>query len=389
MPLVKVLHIHTLPVISGSGLNTYLSMKGMNKAAYKADLACAPGGKLIDLVRGQGMNVIPFKNLVQPLHPVKDVLILIDLIRFLKKERYHIVHTHNSKAGFVGRLAAKLAGVPVIVHTVHGFAFHDQEPAWRQMLFRDMERLASRWCDRMIFISQPLIEWALRERIVGRQKVLKIYSGIDLARFHPVTEDEKRSLRRKWRIREQSAVIGIVSKLWDGKGHEILIRAFKELREEINDAVLVIVGDGYLHGKLVDLVRTLGLCDDVIFTGFQMDVSEIIATFDVAVLPSLFEGMGRVVLEAMAMEKPVVASRVGGIPDLVHDGVNGILISPGSVQELRSSLVRTLRHPVMAREMGERGRKRINAEFSADTMVQSIEGAYRALLQEKGIIGEA
>jgi glycosyltransferase involved in cell wall biosynthesis len=389
MPLVKVLHIHTLPIISGSGLNTYLSMKGMNKAAYKADLACAPGGKLIDLVQGQGMKVIPFKNFVQPLHPVKDVLILIDLIRFLKKERYHIVHTHNSKAGFVGRLAAKSASVPVIVHTVHGFAFHDREPAWRQMLFRNLERLASRWCDRMIFISQPLIEWALQERIVDRQKVLKIYSGIELTHFHPVTEDEKKSLRRKWGIREESAVIGIVSKLWEGKGHEILIRAFKELKEEINDALLAIVGEGYLHGRLVNLVHRLGLADSVIFTGFQMDVSEIMATFDVAVLPSLFEGMGRVLLEAMAMEKPVVASRVGGIPDLVHDGVNGILIAPGSVQELTSSLLKTLRNPVMAREMGKQGRKRIKAEFSVDTMVQSIQRVYHELLQKKGIIGEA
>jgi glycosyltransferase involved in cell wall biosynthesis len=389
MPLVKVLHIHTLPIISGSGLNTYLSMKGMNKAAYKADLACAPGGKLIDLVQGQGMKVIPFENLVQPLHPVKDVLILIDLIRFLKKERYHIVHTHNSKAGFVGRLAAKSASVPVIVHTVHGFAFHDREPAWRQMLFRNLERLASHWCDRMIFISQPLIEWALQERIVDRQKVLKIYSGIDLTHFHPVTDNEKKSLRRKWGIREESAVIGIVSKLWEGKGHEILIRAFKELKEEINDAVLAIVGEGYLHGKLVNLVHRLGLADSVIFTGFQMDVSEIMATFDVAVLPSLFEGMGRVLLEAMAMEKPVVASRVGGIPDLVHDGVNGILIAPGSVQELRSSLLKTLRNPVMAREMGKQGRKRIKAEFSVDTMVQSIQRVYHELLRKKGIIGEA
>jgi glycosyltransferase involved in cell wall biosynthesis len=389
MPLVKVLHIHTLPIISGSGLNTYLSMKGMNKAAYKADLACAPGGKLIDLVQGQGMKVIPFKNLVQPLHPVKDVLTLIDLTKFLKKQRYHIVHTHNSKAGFVGRLAAKLAGVPVIVHTVHGFAFHDREPAWRQMLYRNLERLASHWCDRIIFISQPLIEWALRERIVDGQKVLKIYSGIELTKFHPVAEDEKKNLRRKWGIREESAVIGIVSKLWDGKGHEILIRAFKELKEEINNAVLAIVGEGYLHGKLVNLVQRLGLGDAVIFTGFQKDVSEIIATFDVAVLPSLFEGMGRVLLEAMAMEKPVVASRVGGIPDLVQDGVNGILVAPGSVQELRSSLVKTLRSPVMAREMGKQGRKRINAEFSADTMVRSIERAYHELLQKKGIIGEA
>jgi glycosyltransferase involved in cell wall biosynthesis len=389
MPLIKVLHIHTLPIISGSGINTYLSMKGINKATYRVDLACAPGGRLIDLVEGQGMKVIPFKNLVQPLHPLKDALVLGDLTLFLKKERYHIVHTHNSKAGFVGRLAATLARVPVIVHTVHGFAFHDREPRWRRALFRNAESLASHWCDRMVFISQPLIDWALRERIVARHKVLKIYSGIELGHFRPATEDEKKSLRKKWGIGEASPVIGIVSKLWDGKGHEILIRAFKELEKEIDDPVLVIVGEGYLHEKLVNLVNRLGLAESVIFTGFQMDVSEIIATFDVAVLPSLFEGMGRVLLEAMAMEKPVVASRVGGIPDLVHDGVNGILIAPGSVQELRSSLVKILRNPAMAAEMGKQGRKRINAVFSADTMARSIDRVYQELLRKRGIIGDA
>jgi glycosyltransferase involved in cell wall biosynthesis len=389
MPLIKVLHIHTLPIISGSGINTYLSMKGINKATYQVDLACAPGGRLIDLVEAQGMKVIPFKNLVQPLHPLKDVLVLIELTLFLKKERYHIVHTHNSKAGFVGRLAATLARVPVIVHTVHGFAFHDREPRWRRALFRNAESLASHWCDRMVFISQPLIDWALRERIVDRRKVLKIYSGIELEHFSPATEDEKKRLRKKWGIMGESPVIGIVSKLWDGKGHETLIRAFEELKKEIHDPVLVIVGEGYLHEKLVNLVHGLGLTGSVIFTGFHMDVSEIIATFDVAVLPSLFEGMGRVLLEAMAMEKPVVASRVGGIPDLVHDGVNGILIAPGSVQELRSSLVKILRNPAMAAEMGKQGRKRISEVFSAETMAGSIDRVYQELLRKRGIISDA
>jgi hypothetical protein len=114
----RIIHIHTLPVISGSGLNTYLTMRGMDRTAYEVELACAPGGKLIDLIRGEGMKVRLFKNLVQPLHPLKDLLGLIDLTRFLKKQRYHIVHTHNSKAGFIGRLAARWAGVPIVVHTV-------------------------------------------------------------------------------------------------------------------------------------------------------------------------------------------------------------------------------------------------------------------------------
>jgi glycosyltransferase involved in cell wall biosynthesis len=384
--MIKVLHIHTLPIISGSGLNTFLSMKGMDRNIYKVELACAPGGRLIDLVRENQMGVKTFKNLVQPLHPVKDILAVADLIYFLRKKRYHIVHTHNSKAGFVGRLAAKITGIPVIIHTVHGFAFHDQEPVWRQLLFRNLEKFASHMCDKMIFISQPLVDWALREKIVlRRDKIAKVYSGIDLERFSPATEEEKNSVREKWNIRHDDAVIGIVSKLWEGKGHEILIRAFKEVKKDIKRARLIIVGEGPLDNMLHDLVDSLGLSDSVLFTGFQMDVAAIISSFDVAVLPSYFEGMGRVLLEAMAMEKPVVASRVGGIPDLVKDNVNGLLITPGDVKGLADALKKLLNDKGLANIMGRDGRKGISDKFSADAMIRSISNIYIECLKRKGI----
>jgi glycosyltransferase involved in cell wall biosynthesis len=384
--MIKVLHIHTLPIISGSGLNTFLSMKGMDRNIYKVELACAPGGRLIDLVRKNQMGVKTFKNLVQPLHPVKDILAVADLIYFLRKKRYHIVHTHNSKAGFVGRLAAKITGVPVVIHTVHGFAFHDQEPVWRQSLFRNLEKFASHMCDKMIFISQPLVDWALREKIIlRRDKIAKVYSGIDLERFRPATEEEKNSVREKWNIRHDDAVIGIVSKLWEGKGHEILIRAFKEVKKDIKRARLIIVGEGPLDNMLHDLVDSLGLSDSVLFTGFQMDVAAIISSFDVAVLPSYFEGMGRVLLEAMAMEKPVVASRVGGIPDLVKDNVNGLLITPGDVKGLADALKKLLNDKGLANIMGRDGRKGISDKFSADAMIRSISNIYIECLKRKGI----
>ena len=383
--MTKVLHIHTLPVISGSGLNTFLTMEGLKKRGYETALACAPGGKLNSLVSSRGMRVIPFKNLVQPLHPLKDSLVVLDLARFLKTHPYHIVHTHNSKAGFVGRLAAKLARVPAVVHTVHGFSFHDQEPPWRQRLFRSMERLAAQWCDQLIFISQPLMAWALREGIGKKEKMTRIYSGIELDRFQPVSEEKKMDLRRKWGLGEQDAVVGIVSKLWDGKGHVQLLDAFQQIRRTKKEAKLVIVGEGYRLRDLRRRVDTLGLDGSVLFAGFQADVAPLVATFDAAVLPSLFEGMGRVLLEAMAMGKPVVASRVGGIPDLVEHGVNGYLVRPGSVEDLKESLLKILNNPSLARKMGQAGRQRIKSEFDALAMVDAIERVYRHLLSRKGV----
>jgi glycosyltransferase involved in cell wall biosynthesis len=163
----------------------------------------------------------------------------------------------------------------------------------------------------MVFISQPLIDWALRDRITRREKIQKIYSGIELDHFEPVPDGEKKALKEAWGIREEAPVVGIVSKLWEGKGHAILIHAFEGLTREIPEAVLVIAGEGYLRDKLSDLVDRLGLKGSVLFTGFQMDVRRIIATFDVAVLPSFFEGMGRVLLEAMAMGKPIGQFRGG------------------------------------------------------------------------------
>jgi glycosyltransferase involved in cell wall biosynthesis len=387
--MIKVLHIHTLPVISGSGINTFLSMQGMDRNLYEVELACAPGGRLIPLVQENHMKVRSFKNMVQPLHPLKDTLTLLDLTAFFKRNFYHVVHTHNSKAGFLGRLAAKLAGVPVIVHTVHGFAFHDEEPLWRQVLFRNLERLGSHWCDKMIFISQPLIEWALKDHIVGEEKIAKIYSGIQLDQFCPVKSEEKNKIRNKWNLKQKDHVVGIVSKLWEGKGHGVLIEAFKLLKEKNTDAKLVIVGEGHLYDELFRMVDTNGLRESVLFTGFQMDVSEIIATFDVAVLPSFFEGMGRVILEAMAMERPVVASRVGGIPDLIEQDVNGLLVRPGDVKELADALEKLLNDKRLARKMGREGRKRIKEQFSAHVMVQSIEKVYRELLSRKGISVES
>ena len=383
--MIKILHIHTMPVISGSGINTYLSMDGMDRQVYEVELACAPGGRLIGLVQDSGMEVRIFRNLVQPLSPYRDFRAVMDLFLFLRKNPYHVVHTHNSKAGFVGRLAAAMARVPVIVHTVHGFAFHDQEPRWRQVLFLNLERLASHWCQKMIFISQPLLDWGLKERIVPREKTVKIYSGIQLEHFHPVDREEMNRIREKWKLCPEEAVIGIVSKLWEGKGHATLIDAVKELTKELKNVRLVIVGEGYLQDELVKQVDRLGLGDRVLFTGFQMDVSEIIATFDVAVLPSFFEGMGRVILEAMAMAKPVVASRVGGIPDLVEDGRNGFLVQPGDVKALAATIKRLLIDKELAGEMGGRGRKMVDEKFNSDIMVRSIEEVYRHLLTRKGI----
>jgi len=383
MHTVKVLHVHTLPVISGSGINTLLSMAGLKGKGYKVDFACAPGGPLIDEAAKYGIGIRPIAHFVQPLHLYSDFMALVELCRVIRKGCYDIVHTHNSKAGFIGRLAARLCRVPVIIHTVHGFAFHDFEKPVRRQLFIFLERWASRWADKLIVISNPLRKWGLRVGVGKPEQYITIYSGIELRRF--LVQSSGVSKRKELGIPPGHKAVGVVAKLWEGKGHECVLGAAARIVKEIPEVSFVFVGEGYLRKNLEARAKSLALEKNVIFTGFRTDIPEVTAAFDIAVLASYFEGLGRVLLEAMASGKAVVATRVGGIVDVVDDGVTGLLVEVGNAEALAQAIKRLLIDDNLRRRMGEAGRMKISEKFSAETMVGRIETVYEELLVQKGI----
>jgi len=372
---LRILHVHTLPIVSGSGINTVLTMQGSSDCGAEVGLASAPGGKLEALVREAGMHFYSIRNFVSEVSPFKDLHALWQLDRLLAREKFDLVHTHNSKAGFLGRLAARWNHVPSIIHTVHGFAFHEEENWFFRHLFIVLERMAARWCDQMIAISQPMLEWAQREKIAPPEKLVKIYSGIEVERFR--NQPPSPELKSRFGIQPEETVIGVVSKLWEGKGHEVLIDAVARLLDSGCRVKLLMVGEGYLEEKLREKVKHLGIEKNVVFTGFWSDVPEITAILDISALPSFYEGMGRVVLEAMAAGKPVVASRVGGIPEFVEDGVTGYLISPGDVEALVQRLKTLISDSDLRQEMGQRGAERMRHEHSAETMVNRIHQVYQ------------
>ncbi|MFB3068191.1 MAG: glycosyltransferase family 4 protein [Acidobacteriota bacterium] len=370
----RILHVHTLSVVSGSGIGALRTMQGSANCGAEVGLASAPGGKLETLVRDAGMQFYPIRNFVSELSPFKDFHALWQLDRLFARERFDLVHTHNSKAGFLGRLAARKNHVPVVIHTVHGFPFHEAEKWVLRHLFIALERIAAGWCDQMIAVSQPMVEWAQREKIAPPEKFVKIYSGIEVERFRD--QAPRPELKRQFGIEAEELVIGIVSKLWEGKGHEHLIDAMARLLESGYRVKLLIVGDGYLEEKLREKVKSLGIEKAVVFTGFWSNVPEMTAILDVSVLPSFYEGMGRVVLEAMAAGKPVVASRVGGLTELVEDQVSGYLIPPGDVNALVKRLKTLITDPDLRQKMGQEGAHRIRPEHSAETMVKMTHQVY-------------
>lgn len=384
MPSVKVIHIHTLPIISGSGINTLITMQGLKRNGYDVEFACAPGGALIGEVVKSNIPFMPIRHFVQKINILSDIMALFELILLMRKKRYTIIHTHNSKAGFLGRLAAKITGAPIIIHTIHGFAFHEYEKPPRRILFIILERIAARFADRLITVSTPLKRWGLRLKIGKKQQYCVIPDGIEIERFQVKIDLEKK--RQELGINPNDLVVGMVAKLWDGKGHITLLDAVPLIIKVVSSVKFLFVGEGYLRKDLERIVLAKGLKDYIIFTGFRTDIPEVTSIFDVAVLASFFEGLGRVCLEAMVLSKPVVATRVGGIPEVVKNDINGFLVPPGNCIALSDAIIKLLKDENLRRQMGHQGRKMIDERFSADMMVKQIQIVYEGLLKEKGLL---
>lgn len=383
MSKIKILHIHTLPVVSGSGIHTLITMQGLKDKGYIVEFACAPGGALVDEAIKSNIPFRPIRHFVQEINIFSDFMALTELVLLMRKERYTIVHSHNSKAGFLSRLAAKIAGVPVIVHTIHGFAFHEYERPPCRILFILLERLAARFAGRLITVSTPLKEWGLQLKIGKDKKYIVIPDGIEMERFNVRMDLNKK--KQELGINPQDLVVGMVAKLWDGKGHYTILKAAPAIIKAVGNVKFLFVGEGYLRQDLERIVYEKGLEDYIIFTGFRNDIPELTAIFDVAVLVSFFEGLGRALLEAMVLEKPVVATNVGGIPEIVKDGVNGFLVPPENSHQLAGAIIRLLRDESLRKRMGREGRKMINERFLAEKMVGDIIGVYEELLEKKGL----
>jgi glycosyltransferase involved in cell wall biosynthesis len=370
---ISVLHIHTLPVVSGSGINTFLTMHLSDKSKFISSLACKPNGKLETLVKTNGYKFFSIQNFSGPVNPIKDLKTIFELLKLLKKNNFDIIHTHNSKAGFLGRLAGKINGKVKIIHTVHGFSFHEKEKWYKRYMFLFLEKLAASWADHLIFISSPLIEWAKKENLI-KQNYSKIYSGIELDKFD--TNKNKKELKQKFNISSNAFVVGEVAKLWDGKGHITILKAAKLLKNKITDLKILFVGEGNLRPILEKKIKEYDLENIVEITGFMNDVTEITSVMDIALLISDFEGMGRVILEAMACKIPVIGTKVGGIVDLIQNEKTGLLISPNNPKILADKILFLYNNPEIRQNLIKNAYKKINEKFTAKSMVKKINKIY-------------
>ncbi|MGH9462186.1 MAG: glycosyltransferase, partial [Vicinamibacteria bacterium] len=293
------------------------------------------------------------------------------------------VHTHTSKAGFLGRLAARLANVPVVIHTPHGHIFYGYYGAARTSFFIALERWCATFSDALVALTEDDMREHLERRIGTRNQYRVIPSGVDLEAFRkraPAPDVARSELG--WSVTER-IVVG-VGRLVPVKGFDVAVRALTELRAVLPEIRLVLVGDGPERSRLERLAAADGNLSRLTITGVTGDVTRFLAASDVVIAPSRNEGMGRVLVEAMALGKPVVASRVGGVPSVVSDGRSGTLIQPDSPDELARALIELFNDPARMRAYGEAAVE-LAEQFSLRVMEQGVLTLYRQLASEKGL----
>ena len=305
---------------------------------------------------------------------------LFDIIRIIRRRKIQIVHTHLFADGMLGRLAAMLCHVPCIVMHDHiGTMVLERKPPVLRWIYILIEDFLSRFTHRFIAVSQPLKEYRVKQRGVAPQRVAVIHTGIDIRGFQPELVDVA-SVRQELGLGPSEVLVGTVGRLFNAKGHRYLIQAAAELRQQFADVRFVIVGEGSLRGELEEQARLAGVGDALLFAGFRQDIPRLLAAMDIYVLPSLWEGLPVSLLEAMAMGRPVIATRVGGIPELVVDGQSGILIPPADLPALVRALDGLLRDGARRETLGRNARQRVQESFSVQAAVDRIEAVYAEVL---------
>lgn len=381
MPKSNLLYIITKLELGGAQKQLLSLIGGLDKDKFRVFLLTAGKGLLLpDALRIDGLTVKKSGYLERPINPLKDLLALIEIYRFIKYNNIGIVHTHSSKAGILGRLAGRLAGARIIIHTVHGWSFNGYQPALMRAFYLWLERLAARFTDKLIVVSNYDKEKGLDNRIASRNKYALIRYGIDYSQF----DIKGRDIKKELGIRQDEPVAGMIACFKPQKSPQDFIKLASLIREGLPNAKFLLIGDGELRMEIETLINKLNLKESVILTGWRMDIPEILSTLDVFVLTSLWEGLPISALEAMASAKPVVATDTGGIAEAVTNGKTGFLFPPRNVDRLAKELAVLLKDKELSARMGRQARESLGHNFAFANMLEESENLYGALSGQGG-----
>jgi glycosyltransferase involved in cell wall biosynthesis len=380
---LRVLHVITRLIVGGAQENTLLTAIGQHQLGMEVTLLAGPDpgpeGDLHDAAREGGVALHILPRLVRPIRPLNDLLALLQLYRFMKRGGYDVVHTHSSKAGILGRIAARMAGVEIVVHTLHGLVFHPYQAAWKNALYIRLKLIAAPLSDFIIAVSQKTIDGALAAGIGTPDQFVKIFSGMELEPFLDVgSRMTVADARRRLSIPETAPVVGKIARLFPLKGHHAFLEAGARIAAREPECRFLLVGDGILRRELEEEACRLGIGDRTVFAGLVApeEVAPYIQAMDVVVHTSLREGIARVIPQAGAVGKPVVTYELDGAPEVVRQGVSGFLVAPEDVEAIAARTLELLRDPSLREEMGACGRAFAVEHYPAARMVEAINAVY-------------
>ena len=348
--------------------------RGLDPETFDVRVWCTQaGGRLADELQSEGYDV-QVLGLVG-LRRLQDV---VRLTKQLRDEEIDVVHTHAWGGGLIGRFAALNSRSPVVVGHVHGIYNYISK------VHLLLDAALCRASTVTICCSRAARDFVVEQQCVPAEKVTVIYNGIDLSPFHERPAEEKAAVRQELGVETDGPVVGSVGHLLTHKGHEHLVRAFPQVLKAMPRARLLLVGEGKKRDELAQLAEDLGVAESTIFTGVRRDVPKLLSIMDVFVLPSLNEGLGMATIEAMASRVPVVASRVGGIPEIVRDRETGLLVEPGSPEQLAEAILEILVYPEWGEKLCEAGRDLCRQDFNVEGMVGKVSMLYQGALARAG-----
>lgn len=384
---VRVLHPITRLIVGGAQENTLLTAARLDPSRYEVEVLSGPQtgseGSLIEEARQSGIKLILLPSLVRQISPLDDLRALFALRRIMRAGGYDIVHTHSSKAGLLGRLAARLAGVRVVVHTVHGWSFHAHMRPLVRWSYVLLERWAASFSAALIVVSERDRQTGLQAGIGRPEQYRLIRSAIPLDEFDPAAHD-RTALRAELGFPPEAVVIGNVGRFSPQKNPLDWVRVAGRVGRALPEARFLLVGDGPLRAEVEAALEEEGIADRTVLPGLRRDVARWMSAMDVFLITSLWEGLPRTLPQAMAMRLPVVASRAGGAAEAVQEGLTGYLFPPGEVEAAVARCLTLARDPLLRAEMGHRARAQALAQFDLRVMLAQIDALYEELLEISG-----
>ncbi len=375
-------------IVGGAQLNTLYTCRLLDRTRYAPAILTGPElgpeGDLLSAARESGVPTFLAPHLGREIRPHRDLVAYREVLRHLREHRYTVVHTHISKTGILGRLAARKVGVPVVIHTAHGWQWTLARTGAMRRFIIASERWAARFTDRIVVVAEGDREKGLAAGVGSPDQYVVIESAISLDEFDPAAV-ERGAARRDAGIPDDAPVAGTVGRFAHPKEPAVMLRAAQALLEAEPRAHFIYVGDGPDRERVLQGLGDFRNHPRLHLLGLRRDVPQLVAAMDVFLLSSSSEGLPRAVAEAMAMEKPVVSTPAGAVPDLVREGETGCLVPFGDHAALAEAAVALLRDPPRARALGTEGARRVRERFDVGRMVRRIEALYEEVLEEKGI----